>query len=347
MTLDYGADVEALLWQQVLWPEHEGIHVVNDDRRSSARCATASPLECLGLRDLSTSVDFTEVAEAGKTLGGWTVSAYGPAFLLELSFGELSPRFGHLFERAGGISTAGMLAWYREPAIDHWASLKVMVQHRGSRGRNWTTGSAFRDAWSLLALPIGEAIPPAAACRHGDLWNPPGTTALLAKWDGAFDTQAPQVRQWHAGRSPLEGSAVRKADLAQRRGFAELHLAALLLDYYWELQLGRGRCSVGTPEAESELQDLALRKGLLQMYGQPSLDRVVHDVGAVLHSVVPLRQDTQYSPHICLAAGAFRMLRRHCGKQHASDQGLNLVMAQVFLKACLQIRQSKAKAQTR
>merc|ERR550537_1478561 len=107
-------------------------------------CTKVSALECPGLQDLTTSVDFTEVAEAGRSLG-WDVSAYGPLFFLELSDAGGG---GHIVERAGGFGTDALTAWYLKPESEPWASFKVLVQHRrGGPGANWTLGGLAPDFW--------------------------------------------------------------------------------------------------------------------------------------------------------------------------------------------------------
>eukprot|EP00927_Polykrikos_kofoidii_P014779 TRINITY_DN16514_c0_g1_i2.p1 TRINITY_DN16514_c0_g1~~TRINITY_DN16514_c0_g1_i2.p1 ORF type:complete len:1062 (-),score=180.77 TRINITY_DN16514_c0_g1_i2:159-3344(-) len=179
LTLDYGADADALTWQALVRPNYEGIHIVDARLDLFEECTTY--LACPGLQDLTTSVDFTEVAQAGEKLGGWQVKAYGPIFLLELSFFDSDVRLagpsehsvaslGHLLERAHGVRTEGMQAWYRKPEQDPWASFKVLVQHRGDRGANWSLGAVGAE-WPLAGNPRLFRAP--SACWDEDLTKPP------------------------------------------------------------------------------------------------------------------------------------------------------------------------------
>lgn len=80
ISIDYGADADALLWHALVHPNHEGIHIM-DARQATSECAE-SYLTCPGLQDITMTVDFTEAAGAGS-LAGWRAVAYAPIFHLE------------------------------------------------------------------------------------------------------------------------------------------------------------------------------------------------------------------------------------------------------------------------
>eukprot|EP00928_Gymnodinium_smaydae_P029554 TRINITY_DN22221_c0_g2_i1.p1 TRINITY_DN22221_c0_g2~~TRINITY_DN22221_c0_g2_i1.p1 ORF type:complete len:875 (-),score=181.55 TRINITY_DN22221_c0_g2_i1:43-2667(-) len=283
VTLDYGADADALVWQALIRPNYEGIHIMDARNELAKECTDVSYLECPGLQDLTTSVDFTEVAEAGRQLGDWEVLAYGPIFLLELAFhgtaldlaapGE-PMRLGHLVERAFGVRTAGLSAWYQKPEQDPWASFKLLVQHRGARGGQWTLG-ALSNEWPLSAMPRLVSSP--SPCWRRDITKPPLAsfiaTATHRTWESELATLAPSSEDaWKRAAAELHertatnsstkvgiAESPRAHDLllqhfqavltdsdaplvhlldeqhtSQRQAYADLHLALLLVDY-WHL----------------------------------------------------------------------------------------------------------------
>merc|ERR1719171_3265226 len=105
LTMDYGADFGAHMWLGVVRPNFEGIHIMDARAELVEECTTVSYLQCPGLQDITTSVDFTEVAEAGQEVG-WEPRAYGPMMFLERSFDKYGGYQLHLMERAGGVRTS-------------------------------------------------------------------------------------------------------------------------------------------------------------------------------------------------------------------------------------------------
>jgi SAM-dependent MidA family methyltransferase len=234
VTLDYGADADALMWQSLVRPNHEGVNIV-DARDELSKCTAGSYLECPGLQDLTTSVDFTEVASAGRELGSWEVLAYGPIFLLELSFQgtklELAAtgdpmRLGHLVERAYGVRTAGLSAWYQKQENDPWASFKVMVQHRGSRGSGWTLG-ALSNEWPLLQMQtrLGHSRditrPTDTPCWGSDITKPPLASFIAASAHRAMvNTTVSDDAAAYTNMTPaeeLDADAQKARELASRQ----------------------------------------------------------------------------------------------------------------------------------
>ena len=123
ISIDYGADADALLWHALVHPNHEGIHIM-DARQALSECA-GSYLTCPGLQDITMTVDFTEAAGAGS-MAGWRPVAYAPIFHLEFAFDQWLERpIASLLERAGGPRTVGLHAWYRHSNEDAWSSFKV------------------------------------------------------------------------------------------------------------------------------------------------------------------------------------------------------------------------------
>ncbi|CAJ1330089.1 unnamed protein product [Effrenium voratum] len=199
ITLDYGADADSLLWFSTLRPHYDGIHIMDARTEFDDVCTQVSFLECPGLQDLTTSVDFTEVALAGAE-HGWQVKAYGafPADMSrvpqELAFDRAGGRLGHLLERAGGLRSPQLQAWYvkTEEDPDPWASFKILVQHRGSLGTSWSLGP-MAALWPLEASPRMLRAP--ATCWSRDITKPPLASLVTTATHGflgeaAWDTYA-------------------------------------------------------------------------------------------------------------------------------------------------------------
>eukprot|EP00929_Paragymnodinium_shiwhaense_P011618 TRINITY_DN1175_c0_g1_i1.p1 TRINITY_DN1175_c0_g1~~TRINITY_DN1175_c0_g1_i1.p1 ORF type:complete len:925 (-),score=157.35 TRINITY_DN1175_c0_g1_i1:415-3189(-) len=221
VTFDYGADADALIWQSLVRPNYEGIHIVDARAEFQEDCTAISFLECPGMQDLTTSVDFSEFAQAGAESGGWAVKAYGPIFLMELSFHETRlelaqlgdpHRLGHLVERAVGVTTTGLQAWYLKPEEDPWASFKMLVQHRGHRGGDWSLGSAG-SAWPLHGTP--RLLRGPSSCWRQDVTKPPLAsmiteathTAIQRQGGATFDDMVSAYGSTAQGQLPCQQDA--------------------------------------------------------------------------------------------------------------------------------------------
>lgn len=270
-------------------------------------------------------MDFTEVAVAGKELGDWEVLAYGPIMLVELGFDEstlsLAPRhdpysLGHLVERAGGLRTTGLQAWYRKPEQDPWASFKVMVQHRGGPGSQWSLGPVSLS-WPLTDVPRMFRAP--SPCWRRDVTKPPLasliTTAahrtlsssawgIYAKEAQGAPSALEAMRRAAAsvGPAPVEGEETWKAiedqfmgillgsgeplgslfdsqGRAQRQSYSDIHLALLLVDY-WRL------ASINDPPGEpidverrlAETREIAASRRFPELYGDHVFERIMRDL---------------------------------------------------------------------
>jgi len=294
VTMDYGADGEALVWQALSHPNFEGIHTMDARAELAADCTEVSYLECPGLQDITTSIDFTEVAEAGRRLGGWEVAAYGPLFLLELAFGDqsLSEPVPHLIERAGGARTVGLHAWYRKAEGDPWASFKVLVQRRGNSG-SWALGPPGLS-WPLEASP--RLSRPPSDCWGLDLSKPPlaaavtrAAAAVRAGPAGAVRGSAPGPGAEEEVRALAEafgtvlkgGIHLDQEHAAQKQAYREMHLALMLADYWLHLArlVGPERCAnPGEDERAhwlSEVRSLAATRRLPELHGEAMFDQVM------------------------------------------------------------------------
>lgn len=335
VTLDYGADADALMWQALIRPNYEGIHIMDARHENMDECTAVSYLECPGLQDLTTSVDFTEVAQAGKMLGGWEVRAYGPIFLLELAFDTAAPYLaelgdpiglGHLVERAGGLRTTGLQAWYRKPESDPWASFKLMVQHRGVRGAQWSLGAPSTE-WPLQAGPRLLRAP--SPCWQSDLTKPPLAALIASSAERAMaltgeDDASGDQDEWAAVdplireigilqqhfQSVLLRSTLPLAQLidaqhvAQQQAYSDVHLALLLVDYWRFLNSSAG-VALADSEIESEVRAIAVSRRLPELYGEDVFERVLADLVAAVFNNSSLQGLERWPPYVCLAARAF------------------------------------------
>lgn len=350
VTMDYGADADALIWQALIRPHYEGINIVDARVENHDECTSVSYLECPGLQDLTTSVDFTEVAVAGAELGGWTVRAYGPIFLLELGFDQSEVRLGlagdpynlghlgHLVERADGFDSMSIQAWYRKPEADPWASFKLLVQHRGSRGAAWRLGPLA--PWPLQATPRLLRAP--SPCWRRDLSKPPmaslitvaahhalGDRAWAVYAEAAAGAASPAEAAALTGgsladASPEEGAVAHEALLmqflailsrggeplaelldlqhvAQQQAYADTHLALLLVDYwrFW----GDGAQQDWHDRLE-EVRHLASVRQFPRVYGESAFERVFADLSRFVFADSTLGGADEIAPYVCLAAEA-------------------------------------------
>ncbi|CAE7195600.1 unnamed protein product [Symbiodinium natans] len=306
VSMDYGADADALLWQALVHPNHEGIHIM-DARQATSQCA-ASYLECPGLQDITMTVDFTEAAEAGRQLAQWTTRAYGPIFHLELAHDSWLQRpIANLLERAGGPRTVGLHAWYRHSGVDAWASFKILVQQRGQRGRHWALGAA-ELSWPLQEEPALARSP--MPCWNNDMTKPTlaSLIALDARGLGSRVGAAPPVEE--AFRLRLSNAhklqeALDQQHAWQRQAYRDLHLAQLLADYY--LHFARERATLGAractnPDPASraawldEVHMLATSRRLPEMHGPEMFDRVFAALAEGSHGNL---SDTAVEPFLC------------------------------------------------
>lgn len=349
VTLDYGADADALAWQSLIRPNYEGVHTMDARDELADECTMRGMFECPGLQDLTTSADFTEVAEAGRSLGGWEVLAYGPIFLMELAFDQTLPglappgdptSLGHLVERAGGLRTTNLQAWYHKPESDPWASFKFLVQHRGMLGRNWSLGP-LGSAWPLQPGPRLFRFP--SPLWAEDLTKPPlagliASAAHLHLGDNAWATyssgarepaqatagalilpEAPEahgalLRQFQAllvqSDEPL-AAVLDRQHAAQQQAYADAHLALILVDYWRLVQLPGAEdvCSEvpsapALAHAVAEVRAIADSRRLPELYGEEAFSRVLRDLNVNVFARRTLPGPGSHPTYVCLASRA-------------------------------------------
>lgn len=250
VTVDYGADAQALAWQALVHPNFEGIYTMDARLEFAEECTKVSYLACPGLQDLTTSVDFTEVAEAGRQLGGWETKAYGPLLRLETPVFDnwLPEPLTHLLERAGGARTLGLHSWYRKAEGEPWASFKMLVQHRGGGpAENWTLSSPGLD-WPLHAAAQLRA--PLDPCWATDITKPPLAALIMDRTrsaePGVSDMRALiDAFTYVLERRNLLDGWVEEYHRKQKQAYRDLHLALLLTDFWLHLvqEEGPGSCA--------------------------------------------------------------------------------------------------------
>lgn len=289
ISIDYGADADALVWHALVHPNHEGIHIM-DARQATSQCA-GSYLACPGLQDITMTVDFTEAAGAGR-VAGWKTAAYAPIFHLEFAYDQWLPRpVASLLERAGGPRTVGLHAWYRHSNEDAWSSFKVLVLHRGSLGSNWTLGAPDLS-WTLQAPPrFAEAPFP---CWKTDMTKP----AMAALISHKARSTAPEAleksfREWLGDLRVLQ-EAVDQQYSWQRQSYRDLHLAQILTDLFLFFARGQVLSDQGVkdcvmPAAHvgrawlEEVRMLATSRRLPEMHGDVMFNRVFGALAQYVH----------------------------------------------------------------
>eukprot|EP00933_Yihiella_yeosuensis_P070617 TRINITY_DN78753_c0_g1_i1.p1 TRINITY_DN78753_c0_g1~~TRINITY_DN78753_c0_g1_i1.p1 ORF type:complete len:812 (-),score=164.01 TRINITY_DN78753_c0_g1_i1:19-2454(-) len=325
LTFDYGADADALAWQALVHPNFEGVHTMDARVDFQDECTGVS-LACPGLQDLTTSVDFTEFAEAGRLLAGWELQFYGPLFMLEHQSDPWSPSLlAHIIERAGGPRTQGLHSWYRYAQGEQWAAFKALVQHRGQgSGRSWRLGPPG-ISWPLQATPYFRSSP--SSCWTEDLSKPP-LAALLAKIatnmtaeageeDSATSSMSQVDRDTELLSAAFLDALKSRGKLAevievthqnQTQAYRDIHLALLLTDYW--LYISRrgvkdGQCrrpgsAEDATERVAEVAEIARLRRLRDMHGEDMFDRVLGTLeSTVFASSAPVIMHA--SPFVCLA----------------------------------------------
>eukprot|EP00913_Durusdinium_trenchii_P000591 g546.t1 len=308
ISMDYGADADALVWHALVHPNHEGIHIM-DARQALSGCA-GSYLACPGLQDITMTVDFTEAAGAGST-AGWRTAAYAPIFHLEFAFDEWLDRpVASLLERAGGPRTIGLHAWYRHSNEDAWSSFKVLVLHRGTRANNWTLGA--RDlSWPLQAVPrLAEAPFPC--------WKHDAQMQLL-ELEESFHS-------WLADLQKLQ-EAVDLQYGRQRQSYRDLHLVQILTDFLLFFARDQVRTSgvhgCMRPETKvgsawlDQVRFLATARRLPEMHGEVMFNRAFNAIAAYMHGNNTGAEPAE--PYECLVAA---MMSSFC--QQAAAEKISL-----------------------
>ncbi|CAE7877668.1 unnamed protein product [Symbiodinium microadriaticum] len=308
VSMDYGADADALLWQALVHPNHEGIHIM-DARQATSQCA-GSYLECPGLQDITMTVDFTEAAEAGRKLAQWNTRAYGPIFHLELAYDPWPLGF---ITAEGGcdgpspICSNGQEAWYRHSGVDAWASFKILVQQRGQRGRSWSLG-APELSWPLQEDPALASSP--KSCWNNDMTKPTLASLIAQDARGLGVRAGTALPVEEAFRLRLSDAhklqeALDQQHAWQRQAYRDLHLAQLLTDYY--LHFARDNAAAGfrgctDPDSVAragwldEVHLLASSRRLPEMHGPEMFNRVFAAVAEGSHGNF---SDTAVEPFLC------------------------------------------------
>eukprot|EP00403_Amphidinium_massartii_P029388 CAMPEP_0178395926 /NCGR_PEP_ID=MMETSP0689_2-20121128/13468_1 /TAXON_ID=160604 /ORGANISM="Amphidinium massartii, Strain CS-259" /LENGTH=815 /DNA_ID=CAMNT_0020016591 /DNA_START=21 /DNA_END=2465 /DNA_ORIENTATION=+ len=315
VSIDYGADAEALVWQSLVHPNFPGIHTMDARWTTASLCTDVSHLACPGLQDLTTSVDFTEVAAAGEELGAWQVMAYGPLFFFETGFDKWLPDpTAHLMERAGGPRTVALHAWYRKADAEPWASFKVLVQHRGDLGKDWTLGPPGLD-WQLGHLPQStqqsSLLSTASPCWTRDIAKPPFAARVAQIAEEVSNQTAGVARKLIDGFGTMLRSAstlsaqIQDEHHKQKQAYRDMHLAMLLTDYWYQVSWLPGvSCGYpATPEEAkewiAEIRQIADHRQLTHLYGEEMLQRVLTGVAKTILGLDFLSTGRRLEPYQC------------------------------------------------
>jgi len=143
VTIDYGASFETLVNSLTIDPSYDGIFIPPIPQsllQDLPECHTNWPV-CAGRVDLTTFIDFTNLAAKGQLDYNWTTLFYGPQNLLETTSdlhinSSVVPGYS-VVDRADHINKH-IHGWYghdREmpKEMQRWTSFKALVQRKGGK----------------------------------------------------------------------------------------------------------------------------------------------------------------------------------------------------------------------
>jgi len=341
LTVDYGADADGLLWHHLIRPNYDGIHTM-DARTGLHECTHTSHLQCPGLQDLTTSVDFTEVAEAGVEYG-WKLKAYTHQWDLERSYYAHTPEVAlHMLERVGNTRT-NLGVWYLRQEEDPWAFFKVMVQQRGDEGGIWF----FPGAMQLPVFRRSLLEPAAHPCWDSDMTRPALVDYLMRKVRDKLADETAEVAPAKQAegvasdpRAALKpfldeymtlyttpgavGHVMMSESEKQRQLHQDVVLALMVADYWRSLMIpddpadphGCLRISTSDEGAARALRVAALNRRLDRVFGQEHFDRVFDELVAAqaldAHGSVFKDSQKRYPTYVCAAHQA---IQDYCNMQ--------------------------------
>jgi hypothetical protein len=97
ITVDYGSDYLNLQHKVVEGALLKRSGIRTYGKYEQCRGEASGYLQCLGVQDITSNVDFTELVRAGEGVGLRLVF-YGPMHALERRFDSHNPNVGHLFK---------------------------------------------------------------------------------------------------------------------------------------------------------------------------------------------------------------------------------------------------------
>jgi len=297
LTIDYGADMESLLWHQAIRPNYDGISIM-DARRNMHECSN-SELSCPGMQDMTTSVDFTNFALAGKE-HDWVTLKYSNLKEVERAFGygpQYKPMHVHLIEQAGGPRHPGIWNWYKTQEGEPWASFKILIQKKG----------VITEPPGILGMNSYALIPEETdTCWNVDISMPPmmeyftrGKTHAIVL--GQLRQNFDQARE---SRNPPFYVIMDRQEKRQRSAYNDMHLSLLLTDY-WMYYIDE--CRTFPSDAAIAVWDLGISRRLPDIYGMPDFTRVFNNVHRVMNGTFTLDStygQPSYPPYICMSLRA-------------------------------------------
>ncbi|CAD7941603.1 unnamed protein product [Amoebophrya sp. A25] len=303
ISIDYGADFEALAWLQIVKPNYEGIHIM--DARHGNLCTNKGELQCPGMHDITTNVDFTNFAESARD---FKVISYAPMAEMERSFGfgaRQQSLFPHVIEQAGGIRSAGIWGWYSTKNTEPWASFKLLVMQKGELALNPFHGMA--------QFPLLRARDEVDHCME-DTLLPSLAGALLRESKLRLNSVEPWATAHVLAR--LNPDLVYDQELDRQRAVMnEYHLSILLLDY--AAHLSEGSCPIRWDE--EQMREIADARLLRQVFGEAALERALRYYVQVNNmTVVKPSYGAKFSPVGCMLR---KGLLSYCGRSEVLDEG--------------------------
>merc|ERR1712217_218911 len=223
------------------------------------------------------------------------------------------------------------------------ASFKVLVQHKGPHGKDWSLGPLSAE-WPLQAAPRLFRSP--SPCWGRDLSKPPLASLITTASHHAMGKEAWGTYSLEAmgSVSPLEAAAILDDSsmaapveeehvidtlvqqfqglllssqqplaqlldaqhVAQQDAYSDLHLALILVDY-WRL-IGH---DVPLQARLGELRQIAESRRFPELYGEGNFERVLGELAELVFGNAnnTLSGMDEHHPYVCMAA---RSLRGRC-----------------------------------
>eukprot|EP00392_Amoebophrya_sp_AT5.2_P009778 g9806.t1 len=338
IAIDYGADFEALAWLQIVKPNYEGIHIM--DARFGNFCTNKGELQCPGMHDITTNVDFTNFADRerpddnqkgarrtfrknhlplvysppgpaiAESARDFQVVSYAPMIELERSFGfgaREESLFPHVIEQAGGIRSAGVWGWYSTKNTEPWASFKLLIMQKGEEG--FLKKNPFHG---MAQFPLLKARDEIANCME-DMMLPSLAGAILRESKLKLNS----VEPWATAHilSRMNPDLIYDQELERQRVVMnEYHLSILLLDY--ATHLSAGQCPIQWDE--DAIKEIAEARLLNKAFGDQALERALRYYVQVNNmTVVKPSYVAQFTPVGCMLR---KGLLSYCGHSEVLDE---------------------------
>ena len=298
LSIDYGASFEALASSMSSNPLEDGVAVppippflVKAGLRSDCQ---SNWLACPGFIDLTSFVDFTNVAYSGNELG-WETLLYGPQSAIERT-SEVAPDdlktvppIYALHAHAGPrIQRRHIISWYgfeNLPGVQRWTSFKVLIQSKGITDHKMK--ELVLEGFENLPLAMQEVNP----CWELDSTAYPQIDYMVRRPSGFSELMSGQLRY-------------DKLQELYNDLYEESHLYVQMIDW---LTARLGEAGVCQAESMKKLSNTDLSTcPWVQIWGIGKVKKVLEAINGKVFT----RTEGLQEPGVCLAR---KKLNKVCG----------------------------------